>query len=462
MKLKLFNTLTHKKEEFEPLKDKLVNVYTCGPTVYSYAHIGNLRSYVFEDILKRILLFNKFKVKHVMNITDVGHLTSDADTGEDKIEAGARKEGKSAWEIAEFYTKAFKNDIKKLNILPPNIWCKATDHIKEQLDLIKKLEEKGYTYVIPNDGIYFDSSKFKNYGKLAKIKIEKLKPGARVEFKGKKYPTDFALWKFSPQLPRRQMEWESKYGTGFPGWHLECSAMAMKYLGPTIDIHCGGTDHIPVHHTNEIAQSEAATGKQFVKFWLHGEFLILEKEKMAKSEGNVIILKTLQDKGYDILAFRYLCLTAHYRTPLTFTFDALDSAQNSLNRLREIISGLKKETKNKKSKLNRRYYSKFLEAINDDLDIPKALSILWSVLRDKTLRSEEKIELIKEFDEVFALNLLKFKEEKIPQEILKLANKRELARKEKNFELADKLREEIKQKGYLIEDSDSSFRIKKV
>ncbi len=463
MKLELYNTLTRKKEVFKPLKGNIAKLYTCGATVYSYAHIGNLRTYIFEDILKRVLLYDKFKVKHVMNITDVGHLTSDADTGEDKIELGARRENKSAWEIAKFYTKAFQNDIKKLNILPPNIWCKATDNIKEQIALIKKLEEKGYTYIIPNDGVYFDSSKFKGYGKLARLKIEKLKPGARVEFKEKKSPTDFALWKFSPLDKMRQMEWESPWSLhGFPGWHIECSAMAMKYLGTTLDIHCGGIDHIPVHHTNEIAQSEAATGKQFVRYWLHGEFLILEKEKMAKAEGNIITVQSLIEKGYDPLAYRYLCLTAHYRTPLTFTFEALDSAQNSLNRLREIIASSKRELKVKKFKINKKDQFKFQEVINDDLDIPKALSILWGVLRDKNLKPHEKLALIKDFDQIFGLDLLKAKEEKIPKEILKLARKREQARKEKKFELADKLREEVKQKGYLIEDAQDGFIIKKV
>jgi len=458
--MKLFNTLTRKKEELKPIKKGLVGIYTCGPTTYQYAHIGNLRTYIFEDILKRALLYNGYKVKHVMNITDVGHLTSDQDTGEDKIELGAKRENKSAWEIATFYTKAFKEDIKKLNILPPSIWCKATDHIKEQIELIKLLEKKGFTYKT-EDGIYFDTSKLQDYGKLAKLNIQGLQEGARVDVKGKKHKTDFALWKFSPKDEKRQMEWKSPWSDrgGFPGWHIECSAMAQKYLGNPFDIHCGGIDHIPVHHTNEIAQTEAATGKSLAKYWMHGEFLILKEEKMSKSLGNIITLKTLEEQGYDPVAYRYLCLTAHYRMPLTFSWEALDGAKNSLNRLREKIQELKSD---KKTKHEKKYVKQFRDAVNDDLNMPIALSILWEVLKDDALNDADKKEVVKEADKVLGLDLLKKpKAEKIPQEILKLIKKREQARKQKDWKRSDKLRNQIKSLEYSIEDLEKGYRIKK-
>ncbi|MBU2542036.1 cysteine--tRNA ligase, partial [Patescibacteria group bacterium] len=352
--LKLYNTLSRKKEEFTPLKkglfkSKEVGLYTCGPTVYNYAHIGNLRSYVFEDILKRTLEYNKYKVKHVMNITDVGHLTSDADEGEDKMEKGAKREGKTAWEIAEFYTQAFKSNLHDLNIEEPNIWCKATDHIPEQIKLVQKLIEKGVTYET-SDGIYFDTTKIDDYGKMANLKNQKLKAGERVDMGEKKNTTDFSLWKWSSRhselhperptgsegslsSPKRQMEWKAFGRMGFPGWHLECSAMATKYLGEQFDIHCGGIDHIPVHHTNEIAQSETATGKKpWVKYWLHNEFLNMANPstgaqgKMAKSAGNFITLDTLKTHNINPLAYRYFLLQTHYRKQLSFSWEALEAA----------------------------------------------------------------------------------------------------------------------------------------
>ena len=295
MPLYLYNTLTRRIEEFKSIKKNNVGLYTCGPTVYNFAHIGNLRTYVFEDILKRALAYNDYKVKHVMNITDVGHLTDDADEGEDKMEKGSAREGKTAWELAEFYTHAFRLDMEQLNIIKPSIWCRATDHIKEQINLIKKLEKKGFTYAT-SDGIYFDTSKLKDYGKLANLQNQELRAGVRVDVGDKRSTTDFALWKFSPKLQKRQMEWKSPWGVGFPGWHIECSAMAMKYLGETFDIHCGGVDHIPVHHTNEIAQSEAAYDSSLANFWMHGEFLLMGNDKMAKSGDNFVTLQTLKEK----------------------------------------------------------------------------------------------------------------------------------------------------------------------
>lgn len=458
MSLKLYNTLTRKKETFKPIKKGKVGLFTCGPTVYQFAHIGNLRTYIFEDILKRTLIYNSFKVKHVMNITDVGHLTSDQDTGEDKIEISAKKEKKTAKEIAEFYTKVFKEDIKKLNIIAPNIWCKATEHIKEQINLIKLLEKNNYIYKT-EDGIYFDSLKLKDYGKLAKLDIKGLKGGARIDIKGKKHKTDFSLWKFSPKDKKRQMEWSSPWGIGFPGWHIECAAMSIKYLGNPFDIHCGGVDHIPVHHTNEIAQTEAATGKKMANYWLHAEFLLMKEGRMAKSKENFIRLKTLEDEGFSSLDYRYLCLNSHYKSQLTFSWKSLQSAKNALSHLKERINELKKDNKIKNTKNNHK--KDFLEAINDDLNTPKALASLWSVIRNSKISNKEKIKLIKDFDKVFALNLLKKEELKIPQEIIKLANEREEARKNKDFQKADELRNQIQNLGYTIEDSKDGFKIKK-
>ena len=461
MTLKFYNTLTRKKETFKPINKNFVSLYTCGPTVYNYAHIGNLRTYIFEDVLKRTLIYNSFKVKHVMNITDVGHLTSDADTGEDKLELAKSRERKTAWEIAEFYTKTFKDDMKALNIIPPNIWCKATDHIKEQINLIKALEKKGFTYKT-EDGIYFDTSKLEDYGKLAGLKKDKLKAGIRVDVKDKKNPTDFALWKFSLKNQKRDMEWKSPWGVGFPGWHIECSAMAMKYLGNSFDIHCGGIDHIPVHHTNEIAQSEGATGKKFVNYWLHGEFLVLKDAKMAKSGENFITMNSLIEKRYDPLAYRYLCLTAHYKSPLDFTYESLDSAQTGLKRLRNKVLELKNKKSDIKNNNASAYEKEFLDYINDDLNIPRALALLWKLLEDDKLNEKDKYKLAIKFDSVFGLEITKEKKEKIPESIIKLAKEREKFRKEKKWKEADNTRDKITKLGYTVEDSDSEFRIKKL
>lgn len=459
MDLYLYNTLTRKKEKFEPINPPYVGIYTCGPTVYNYAHIGNLRTYIFEDILKRVLLYNGYIVKHVMNITDVGHLTSDADEGEDKIEREAKKERRSAWEIAEFYTEAFKRDIRKLNIIEPDIWCKATEHIKDFIDLILILENKGYTYKT-SDGIYFDTSKVPDYGKLAGQDLESLLPGARVEYNPeKKNPTDFALWKFSPKDVKRQMEWDSPWGVGFPGWHIECSVMSTKYLGQPFDIHCGGIDHIPIHHTNEIAQSEAAFDKPMAKYWLHGEFLVMGDKKMAKSEGNFVTLSDLEEKGYHPLAYRYFCLTAHYRTPLRFTWTALEGAQRALNRLYE---NMKKYPK-KDVEFHKEYEEEFHKAINDDLDMPKAIAITWELIKDDKIPPEVKRATLLQFDKVLGLSLDNPPEIKVevPEEIWQLLEERETARKNKDWKKADEIREEIKKRGYIIEDTPQGPRIKK-
>jgi len=475
--LNLYNTLTRKKEVFKPLKGRKVGLYTCGPTVYSYAHIGNLRTYVFEDILKRTLLFNDYQVNHLMNITDVGHLTSDADTGEDKIEKTAKKEKKSAYQIAEFYTQAFFKDCEKLNILPPNIIAPATEYIEENISLIQVLEKKGYTYKT-KDGIYFDTSKFKDYGKLTNMDFDKLnktlKAGARIELSPeKKNITDFSLWKFSSPDEKRQMEWPSPWGTGFPGWHIECAVINLKYLGnafknktfvpeqaETIDIHAGGSDLIPIHHTNEIAQVEAATGKKFVNYWLHGEFLILKDLRMGKSTGNVILIDDLEEKGYSPLSYRYLVLNAHYRKPLEFSWQALNNAQQGLNDISNFIYHcLLKAKPNSSIKLSPALIDiqkEFKKAINDDLNTPQALAVFWKLIKKyykEKLDPRQTYQLALIFDTILGLGLDKIKVFPLPKEIQLLNEKREKMRKSAKWAEADKIRKEIEALGYFINDT---------
>jgi len=462
-----FNTLTRKKEELVPLEKGKVKMYCCGPTVYWYAHLGNFRTYVFEDVLRRVLEFNDFKVEHVMNITDVGHLTSDADTGEDKMEVGARRERKTVWEIAEFYAKAFFEDAEELNILKPTVICKATDHISDMIGLIRKLEKKSYTYII-DDGVYFDTSRLKDYGKLTGMDFERLnetlKAGARVEFNPQKRNiTDFGLWLFSPKGKKRQMEWDSPWDVGFPGWHIECSAMSMKYLGENFDIHCSAIDHIPVHHTNEIAQSEGATGKKVVNYWLHGAFLVFgEKTRMAKSKGKVITVQSLIEEGFDPLAFRYLCLTAHYRSELIFTWESLQASQKALFTLREHMRKLSEnlEGEIKKTLKAEEYRKEFLEAVNDDLNMPKALTVVWKLVRDeKEVSNREKYGLLLEFDKILALDLTgEVTEEKLPEEAETLIRKREDARRAKDWRTADNIREQLKAMGIMIEDTPQGVK----
>ena len=465
--LKIYNTLTHKIEEFKPISEAEAKLYTCGPTVYNYAHIGNLRTYIFEDILKRVLQYNNYKVNHVMNITDVGHLTDDADAGEDKMEKGSRREGKTAWEIAEFYTQAFQNDLKKLNIEFPTTWCKATDNIPEQIAFVQTLIDKGFTYET-SEGIYFDTTKFPNYGEMANLQNQELEAGTRVEMGEKKNPHDFALWKwserseehpegFQPQQ-KRQMEWEAFGKMGFPGWHIECSAMSSKYLGQHFDIHCGGIDHIPVHHTNEIAQSEAAFGEHpWVNYWMHGEFIVLKNdEKMSKSSDNFVTLNTLKEKGIDPLAYHFFLLQTHYRKQLSFSFEALESAQTGLENLRSKILKLKKENK----KLNTtELQTKFLEKINDDLDMPGALALVFDSLKNE----EIDYETILQFDKVLGLGLDKVEEKQIEisTEVQQLLNERQQARTNKNWFESDRLRDEIAKLGFQVEDTSGGQKITK-
>jgi len=476
----LYNSLSRQKEGFKPIRDMEVGLYTCGPTVYDYAHIGNLRTYLFEDILKRVLTYNGYRVKHVMNITDVGHLTGDRDMGEDKLEKGAKREGKTAWEIADFYTKAFLDDIKKLNIIMPDKMPKATDYIQEQVNIIKTLEEKGYVYQT-SDGLYFDTAIFNDYNKLSHKNLDDLKEGARVEANPeKKSPTDFALWKFSPSASsgqaKRQMEWESPWGIGFPGWHIECSAMSSALLGDQLDIHCGGIDHVDVHHTNEIAQSEAATGKKFFNYWMHGAFLnIAGGKKMAKSEENFLTLKNaFLKKGLNPLVYRFAALNVHYRKPMEYSEASIESAKNGLehlfNQIKEIISaignrqlGLVKGEAMESGigKISDCHKNKFLEAVNDDLNMPQALAVVQELLKSD-LPAEEKLASVWDFDKVLGLSLDKAGQaEDLPEEIRQLASQREAARKSGNFVESDKLRGALEKAGYVVEDGKGGVRIYK-
>ena len=467
MALRLYNTLTRKIEEFKP-QTKTVTMYTCGPTVYNFAHLGNLRSFVFEDILKRVISSDKLKVKHIMNITDVGHLVSDADTGEDKMEKGAAREGKTAWEIADFYTKAFFADLEALNILPADKYPKATDHITEQIELIETLEKKGFTYRT-SDGIYFDTSKLKDYGKMALLAGQKLEAGARVDMGEKKNPTDFALWKFSPKNVERQMEWPSPWGIGFPGWHIECSAMAVKYLGQPLDIHCGGIDHIPVHHTNEIAQTEAASGKPLANYWLHNEFLLLGSEKMAKSGDGFVTLSSVKEKKLSPLAYRYFLLQGHYRKQLSFTWTALEAAESGLKRLYETAARLKRNTsvqKNIDKEKEQEVVEKIFGEFNDDLNTPAALGIFWEALKNveisyKSLLKIDKVLGLK-IDENADRILENAKEENLPAEVKTLIADRDAARKNKKWEDSDILRDKLEDLGYAVQDTPEGTKVKKL
>lgn len=466
--LKLFNTMDRKIIPFVPLHDPVVKIYACGPTVYNYAHIGNLRTYINEDLLVRALRFNGFGVKHVINITDVGHLTSDEDSGDDKMEVSAAKEGISIWDIAKRYTEAFMKDFNALNLTPPTLWSRATDHIKEQIELVKRLEDLGLTYQIEDDGIYYDTSKFKDYGKLGGQNLDELKAGARVSFTdGKKNIADFALWKFSPKDKTRLMEWESPWGKGFPGWHIECSAMAMKYLGEEIDIHCGGVDHVKVHHSNEIAQVEPLTKKQWVRYWMHSEFLIEKDGKMSKSKGEFLTISLLQEKGYPPLAYRFYCLGSHYRSKLNFSFSALDSAVQGYIGLRAKVQKLKEESG--QSMINDEHLGqikeRIREIINNDLNSSETLAYLFIILKDESYTPATKFASIKFFDEVLGLDLLAGLEQKLDEEIpaavLALSKERISAKAQKDFSRADQLRKEIVELGYLIEDTKEGVKIKK-
>lgn len=462
MAVRLYNTLLRAKEIFQPIRPGEVGLYTCGPTVYNYAHIGNLRTYLFEDILKRTLSYNGYSVKHVMNITDVGHLTGDRDMGEDKLEKGARREGKTAWEIAADYTRAFQEDIERLNILPPSIWCKATDTIPEQIALIQVLEEKGFTY-LTRDGVYFDTARFPEYTRLSHQNLDALQEGARVEKNPeKRNATDFALWKFSPQGAQRQMEWDSPWGVGFPGWHIECSAMSMKYLGDQLDIHCGGTDHIDVHHTNEIAQSEAATGKPFFKVWMHGAFLIIAGgKKMAKSEGNFLTIENaFLKQNMDPLAYRYATFLTHYRKPMEYSEDAMDAALNGLQHLRNQVRTLKDDAGDSQGgSIDVEFRDKFLREINDDLNMPRAMAVVQALLKSE-LKAADKLVTLYDFDQVLGFDLEQVQqEEMLPEDIRQMADDRLKARADKDWARSDELRDAIQARGFLVQDTPRGTKV---
>lgn len=415
-KIYLYNTLNKEKELFTPIYKNKVLIYSCGPTVYHYAHLGNLRAYIFVDILNNTLKLANYEVKHQINLTDVGHLVTDADNGEDKMEKGARREGKSVYDIAEYYTKEFFKDLENLNIDKNKfIWTKATDYINEDINMIKILENRGYTYKI-KDGIYFDTAKFKNYGELARLDIEGLQKGIRVDDinNEKKNKTDFALWKFSPKNEVRQMEWDSPWGIGFPGWHIECSSMSRAILGTHLDIHTGGIDHIPIHHTNEIAQSECSLDPyddgKFVNYWMHVNFLNADKGKMSKSSGEFLRLQTLLDKNYDPIAYKYLLLMTHYRKELKFSYEALDAASNAYQKLKKKIQNLLVENTKVTIELNAqatKLKNKFILAMYDDLNTSEALATLWNTLNDKEITNPEKITLLDYFDKYLNLKLFK-------------------------------------------------------
>jgi len=489
MQIQFTNTLTRQKENFEPIENEKVGIYSCGPTVYASPHIGNFRAFIFADLLRRSLEFFKFEVNHVMNITDVGHLTSDSDHGEDKLEKGAAREGVSPLEVARKYEAEFLRDLEKLNILKPQHLPRASEHIPEQVELIRKLKEKGFAYET-SDGVYFDTAKFENYGKLGGQKLEEKEAGKRVEAKSeKRNPTDFALWKFCvgenenhilrwdletganlSQDPKSKIQ-SPKSSSGFPGWHLECSAMSSKYLGESFDIHTGGIDHIPIHHENEIAQSEAASGKKFVNYWLHNEFLTVDGGKMSKSLGNLFTLTDLEKKSFDALDFRYLCLNSHYRSKLNFTWEALQNARNSLSKLRAIFQNVSNEGEVDSTSLN-----KFEEALGDDLNLPEALAVTWEFAKSEQANQST----LKKFDEVLGLNLEKAEEyfevpfdEKIEgrsgiiylhgdisaeekAELTKLAKSRFESRAKKDWGKSDELRKKIEDMGWGVEDSEDS------
>ncbi|PLW80507.1 cysteine--tRNA ligase [Candidatus Woesearchaeota archaeon] len=468
MSLRLYNTLSRKKEEFAPLKNNKVGMYSCGPTVYNYAHIGNLRTYIFNDILRKTLKYLRYDLTHVMNITDVGHLTSDADEGEDKMLKGAKREKKTVWQIAKYYTDAFMDDMKKLNIEIPDVIPKATDNIDKMQEITQTLIDKDYAY-ISEGNVYFDTSKFADYSNLGNLDIDQLKSGARVdEDSGKRNPSDFVLWFTKSKFDDQEMKWDSPWGKGYPGWHIECSAMSSKYLGNQFDIHTGGIDHIPVHHTNEIAQSECAFGKKpWVKYWVHGEFLVVDKDKMSKSSGDFLRLKTLIDKGFNPLHYRFFCLNAHYRQQLHFSFDALDAAKNGFENLKKKIIDLKDSKNNVETNIETKtnYETNFINSISDDLNMPKAMALVQNIIKDKELSNKDKLDLLYDFDKVLGLGFKNMKKEKIEvsNDIIELAKKRKVARDNKDWSTADKIRDELKEKGYVVKDTnDGKFEFEKI
>jgi len=464
--MKLYNSMSRKIEEVKPLNPPNISLYTCGPTVYDFTHIGHMRTYSNNDFLKRALIYLGYKVNHVMNVTDVGHLSGDDDSGEDKMEKGAKKYGKTVWDVAKFYTEFFFKTTDALNIIRPNIVCNATEHVGEMIQLIERLKQNGYVYET-KEALYFDVKKFENYGKLSGQKLEEKLQAVREEInvdKEKKHPADFALWfKRVGRFSDHTMHWTSPWGEGFPGWHIECSAMSMEYLGETIDIHSGGIDHVPVHHENEIAQSEGATRKQFVKIWFHNNFLTVDGQKMSKSLGNFYTMEDIEKNKLNPVSLRLLFLQSHYRQSLNFTWQSARASQEAFNRLKEIASNLKSDKilSSVKSSKAIAFQQQFRDALEDDLQTPQAVAVMWDMLKSDII-NEEKYFLLMDFDKVFGLNLSNITEEKIDANIITLAEKRLEARKQRNFDASDRLRIKIEKAGFKIEDVGSSYKIKKV
>ena len=469
MQIRLYNTMTRKLEEFKPITPNHVGFYSCGPTVYWDKHLGNMRTFLNNDILKRMFLANGNTVNHVMNYTDVGHLTSDEDTGEDKMEKGAMRENMSVWDVAKKYINSCERDMTSLNILPPTHAVRATDHIKEQIELIQKLEAKGFTYEIPGDGVYYDTSKFPDYGALGGQNLSELKAGARIENNNKRNITDFALWKFSPKDTKRQMEWDSPWGVGFPGWHLECSAMSMKYLGEHFDIHTGGQEHIKVHHTNEIAQSEPIVGKPWVHYWVHWEWLLLKDGKMSKSSGSFWTVQGLIEKGYDPMAYRYLVLLGHYHQPISFSMESLDAAATGYkNLVRKVADLMNDKSGEKDSELYKQWHDKILTPVSDNLKTAEALVVIQDLLKDKTVNNATKLALIEFVDELLGLQFIdratklhELESETAPENIQELAKQRLEAKKARDFAKADALRSEIDSLGWTVMDAVDGFKLVK-
>lgn len=468
MQIRLYNTMTRKVEEFVPITPNHVGIYNCGPTVYWDQHLGNMRTFFNSDMMKRMFLANGYTVNHVMNITDVGHLTSDEDTGEDKMEKGAARENLSVWDVANKYINSCLGDMDLLNIIRPTHMPRATDHIKEQIELIQKLEKLGFTYEIPNDGIYYDTSKLPDYGKLGGQNLSELRGGARIENNNKRNITDFALWKFSPKDAKRQMEWDSPWGVGFPGWHLECSAMSMKYLGEHFDIHSGGQEHIKVHHTNEIAQSEPIVGAPWVRYWVHWAWLMLRDGKMAKSSGSFYTVRGLIEKGYDPMAYRYLLLTGHYRQPMEFSFESLDAAaagyKNMVRKIADLI-GIGDIAPINQDLYNE-WHDKILSPISDNLKTSETLAAVQDLLKNQVVNPATKLSLVGFIDDLLGLKLMEHakklhESESVvaPDEIQKLAEQRADAKKNRDFARADELRNELDSLGWTVTDIPGGFKL---
>jgi cysteinyl-tRNA synthetase len=478
--MKLYNTLTRRKDEFVPVKPGRVGIYTCGPTVYMYSHIGNFRAYVFADTLRRVVEYLGYEVRHVMNVTDVGHLTSDGDTGEDKLEKGAREEGKTPEEIARFYEQAFFDDAARLNILKPHVVCRATDHISDMIELVRRIEAAGFAYRT-SVGLIFDTGKYPEYAALSRLNLDKQQAGARVAVDPeRRNPSDFALW--ITNQPRHLMQWDSPWGRGFPGWHVECSAMSIKYLGERFDIHTGGIDHIPVHHTNERAQNFAATGKEVVSCWMHNAFLVVGDTRMGKSEGNLVTISQLEERGFSAAEFRYLCQTALYRMPLSFTAESLQGARNSLRGLVDFGRNAQGWTV-KDAGWTDPHRQEFKDAIADDLNVPQGLAVVWKVVSEGNKRKDRAAwDAVLDFDRVLGLGLARLAETHIykvtdtstiaaavhfgtspagtPPEVIELADKRRAARAARDWAESDRLRREILERGYIVEDTPDGWRLK--